>query len=41
MVMHRLGVFAKAEESMELVSAWRDWAKCSSSTMTSSDLVFG
>ena len=41
MVMHRLGVFTQAEQSMELVGAWGDWAKCSSSTITSGDLVFG
>ena len=41
MVVHRLGVFTQAEQSMELVGAWGDWAKCSSSTMTSGDLVFG
>ena len=41
MVVHRLGVFAKAEQAMELVGAWRDWTKCAGATITSGDLVFG
>ena len=41
MVVHRLGVFAKAGQSVEFVGAWCDWVKCAGATATSGDLVFG
>ena len=41
MVVHRLGVFPKAEQPTDLVGAWCDWAKYSGATATGGDLVFG